>query len=193
MLSFAQAPLDWQRIRGVLVHKRLALIAVLSVAALALAGCTSTTATAPAAAGSGLLPGYHFTHVVQSADAKAETVREIDAINALIPRSDVASTSNKAEFYSSSGKKYYAILRTITVSAGFDAIAKSEAMEKQLVGAGWIKHTATTDKDTGDYLAGLSSTKSSSTSWFLLLGGNKTPGKASTISIQIGSPDLPNS
>jgi hypothetical protein len=173
------------------MRKRFAVVAVMSVAVLALAGCTATAASAPAAAGAGLLPGYRFTHVVQPADAKAETVREIDAIDALIPRSDVASTSTRAEFYSSGGRKYYAILRTVTVTAGFDAIAKSEAMEKQLVGAGWIKHTATTDKDTGDYLSGLSSTKSSSTSWFLLLGGNKTPGKASTISIQMGSPDLP--
>jgi hypothetical protein len=124
MQFFAQARLASRLIPRVLVRRRLALIAVLSVAALALAGCTSSPASAPAAAGAGLLPGYRFTHVVQSADAKAETVREIDAIDALIPRSDVASTSTKAEFYSSAGRKYYAILRTITVSAGFDAIAK---------------------------------------------------------------------
>jgi hypothetical protein len=160
------------------------------VIALAVGGCAATNAS-PASGTSPLMPGYHFTHRVAAADAKAETVREADAISALIPKSDVASTSTKAELYSSSGKSYYAVLRTITVTSGFNAVAKAEAIEKQLVAAGWTRHTATTDKDTGDYLAGLSSTARTTTSWFLLLGGNRSPGKPSTISIQIGSPDLP--
>jgi hypothetical protein len=147
--------------------------------------------TPPAAGGSSLLPGYDFTHRVAAADAKAETEREADAISALIPKSGVVSSVTSAKLFTSSGSSYYAVLRTITVNSSLDSVSRAESIEKALVAAGWIQHTVTTDKDTGDYLAGLSSTKSSKSSWFLLLGGNKTPGKASTISIQIGSPDLP--
>jgi hypothetical protein len=171
-----------------------AAVAAASVAiVVALAGCTATgpATTTPKGGGSSLLPGYDFTHRVAAADAKAETEREADAITALIPKAGVASTVTNAKLVASSGSSYYAVLRTITMSPGVDSVSRAESIEKALVSAGWIKHTATTDKDTGDYLAGLSSTKSSKSSWFLLVGGNKTPGKASTISIQIGSPDLP--
>jgi len=172
---------------------RLALVAASASIVVALAGCTTTgpPSTTPAAGGSSLLPSYNFTHRVGAADAKSETEREADAIGALIPKAGVVSTVTNAKLITSSGSSYYAILRTITVGSSVDAVSRAESIEKTLVSAGWIKHTTTTDKDTGDYLAGLSSTKSSKSSWFLLLGGNKTPGKASSISIQIGSPDLP--
>jgi hypothetical protein len=170
-----------------------ALLAVGVVAVFALAGCTATNSasTAAVAGGSPLLPGYDFSHRVAAADARAETEKEADAISALIPKSAVVSTVTNAKLFTSSGSSYYAVLRTITLNSTLDSVSRAESIEKTLVSAGWIKHTATTDKDTGDYLAGLSSTKSSKSSWFLLVGGNKTPGKAATISIQIGSPDLP--
>ncbi len=169
-------------------------LALLLAVSFGLAGCSTTSGTASTASGtsatSSLLPGYHTTVRVSAALAKAETTREANAITALIPKADVVHIVTNAKLVTSSSGSYYAVLRTITVASTLDAVARAETMEKTLTAAGWVQHTASTDKDTGDYLAGLASSKSSADSWFLLLGGDKPVGKSQSITVQIGSPDL---
>ena len=61
-------------------------------------------------------------------------------------------------------------------------------MEKLLVAAGWKLEDSTSA--TGKYIAAMSSSKTPSKAWFLLLGGDSTVKKQPVVTVQLASPDL---
>jgi hypothetical protein len=164
------------------------LVVVALAVPLLLAGCT---AAAPAStASTALRPGYPAA--LTAAVAKSETEHYAAAIAALLPAADVASSKTEEELVpaTKTSTAYYAVIRTITVTAAANPLTSASAIKKQLVTAGWISHASANQSN--QYLAAMASSKSQKTAWFLELGANDISGQPPTVTIQIGSPDLPN-
>jgi hypothetical protein len=176
--------------------RRAAALAVLLAASLALAGCTSgapassapTTAPTKASALSPLLPSY--PKKLTASEAKTETVRTADAVQALVAKTSIVNVDDKSQAVAKTktAGAYYGVLRAITTSKGFDVETQGTAMDKLLVAAGWTQRQ-TTDKK-GVYAALLSSDSAAGTS-LILLKADSTVAASPVITIQLVSPDLP--
>jgi hypothetical protein len=167
------------------------LAAVTTTVTLLLAGCSAVPAAPAATASTPLRPGYPKS--LTESVAKSETERYAAAIGGLVPTADVASVDNEEKLFAatSSSAPYYAVIRTITLNATADPLKVAAAIKKELVAAGWTSHASATESN--QYLAALASSKSKSTAWFLELGANAITGEAPTVTVQLGSPDLPKS
>jgi hypothetical protein len=158
-------------------------------AVLLLAGCSSAPAAPPATASTALRPGYPaaFTR----ATAKSETEHYAHVIEALVPKTDVVSVKSDAELVPGTGSSgpYYAVISTITLDPRANALELAAAMKKKLVGAGWTSHASAVESNQA--LSALASSKSKRTAWFLELGANDLSSQPPTVTIQLGSPDLP--
>jgi hypothetical protein len=183
-------------VRWVLV-RRAAVVAVIIAASLVLAGCTGGTpastgpATAPSksSALSPLLPSY--PKKLTAAEAKNETVRTADAVQALIAKTAIVNVDDKSQAVAKTktAGAYYGVLRAITTSKGFDVETQGTAMDKLLVAAGWTQRQ---DSDkSGVYAALLSSDSAAGTS-LILLKADSTVAATPVITIQLVSPDLPD-
>jgi hypothetical protein len=164
--------------------------------ALALGGCTASAPTpkpkptpTPTSALNVLMPV--MPKKLTAANAKSETIRVADGVDALVAKTDILYVDDHAKLVpkTSTTGSYYGVLRTISVDSKLDPLEQAEAMEKLLVTAGWIERDTATDK--GKYLAAMSSSRVASQAWFLLLGGDSTNAKSPVVTVQVASPDLP--
>jgi hypothetical protein len=177
--------------------RRAAALAVAVAASLALAGCTgdapaSTTPSAAATKSSALsplLPSYPKN--LTAAQAKAETVRTADAVQALIAKTDIVNVDDKSRAVAKTktAGAYYGVLRAITTSKGFDVQTQGTAMDKLLVAAGWTQRQ---DSDTAGVYAALLSSDSAGGTSLILLKADATVKASPVITIQLVSPDLPS-
>ena len=166
--------------------------------AVALAGCglvgsSSTLPTpAPTSTQSTALTSLSPTYPKKLTEdaAKTETVRLADAIQGLIAGPDIVNVDNTSKLVAAtkSTGAYWGVLRVVTTSKGFDAIAQATAMEKLLVAAGWSERQTTAPTDS--YAALLSSTHNGEVS-LLLLRADASAAASPVVLIQLESPDLP--
>jgi len=165
------------------------------ITSLALGGCglvgssatpqpTNTLSSALAA----LVPTYpaHLT----AAEAKSETVRTADAIQALIASTNVLYVDDKSRAIAATKTTgaYYGVERAITTASGFDVVEQGQAMEKLLVQAGWIERNTSTT--TASYTVAMSTYTNAGAS-VLLLEADATAGAPPAIVLELESPDLP--
>jgi hypothetical protein len=135
-----------------------------------------------------LVPSYPAK--LTAAKAKSETVRAADAIQALIPDSEIVHVDDKSRAVAatSSTGAFYGVERAVTTIKGLDVIEQAEAMERLLVQAGWIERN--TSMATTSYTVAMSTYTNAGAS-VLLLEADETPGSPPAIVIELESPDLP--
>jgi hypothetical protein len=178
--------------------RRALAVGVVLVASLALGGCglvgsSKTVPPTPTSTIANALNGLKpvVPSKLTGASAKKATVDLANQIDALIAKTDVVYVDDHSQLVpaTSSSGEYYGVLRTISVTPGFDPIQQATLMESLLVAAGWKEEDTTSP--TGKYLAALSSSTDPSDAWFLLLGADATVPKQPVITVQLASPDLP--
>jgi hypothetical protein len=169
-------------------------LAIAAVTVGVLGGCSLVGSNAPtptntlSSALDALVPTYPAK--LTAAEAKSETVRAANAIQALIASTNVVNIDDKSRAVAATKTTgaYYGVERSITTSKGFGVVEQGQAMEKLLVQAGWIERNTSTG--TASYTVAMSTYTNAGAS-VLLLEADETPGTPPAIVLELESPDLP--
>ena len=167
------------------------------VAALALTGCASTTETpAPtpsSTASSAPILNPDLTpltpEVLTAETASAESVRLLDALQALIDPTTVVSSSDENLTVPAEDDvaAYHAVTRTIMLTDTVDALTLAETLSAVLEQSGWVSYdSATQDSIYVSTLVG----GTNEVPWFIVVSGDASIAGQSRIAIQLASPDL---
>ena len=122
--------------------------------------------------------------------AGIETARIADAVQALLPPSDIVNVDDHAQEVPADkeGAGYYGVIRTITLTATVDPVTRARAITSELLSAGWVERQ--TADEPGSYFAALSSEATGTESWFIVIGGDTSVPGQSVVTLQLASPEL---
>lgn len=192
------------------VPRRLPLrVAAVALVLAALAGCSSGGAPRPAAdasAASAAPSSSAPTPVttakpvpalvplslapVDEATATTETTRIADAIQALIPSSELVYVDDHGQYSAASGENaaFYGIARVISLQPEDDPRAMAASLIQSLEASGW---TVTQSTDQAGLTLTALTTATKGQQWLTLIGSDTTVEGQSVLNLQLASPDLP--
>lgn len=176
---------------------KIRVLALLTVLALALAGCAPTVTlptpslTPPAESEGVLNPELvpQLTSGVTAENAAAESARLVEAIQALIDPALIAGVEDQSQLVPAQDDlpAYFAYFRQLSLTDSTDALTLAEALSAVLDQSGWT--LGQTAEEGGLTVWPLAST-SESAQWFVFIGAGAAETGQSVVTVTIGSPDI---